>query len=149
MEIPFGMWSQVDPRNYVLDVVHSPLLLLSSVRNPFQKCPFPGGAFLKGISHTAEHYSQWPWCQDFPTCIPIGRPQKQLGVTLNFSLEKSSCDMASRQNCLTAYYYFRYFCYFCVQVQCLSGPCAESLLLQTLRAVGHCRNSHSPNHTSR
>jgi len=56
IKIPFGIWTQVDPRNYVSDGGPDP---------PWK------GALLRemalGFFHM--HHSQWPWHWDFPTCF--------------------------------------------------------------------------------
>ena len=44
--------------------------------------------------------------------VPISRPQKQSTVALKFLNEKSPCDAASRQNSVTAcYYYYSAYCH--------------------------------------
>jgi len=65
IKMPFGMWTRVGPRNYVLD----------GVQIPSGRSNSEGGGDVGIFLYATEHHSQWPWCRDFPVCC---RPAFQL-----------------------------------------------------------------------
>jgi len=65
--------------------------MLTRVQIPMPRGDFEGDDV--GISHSMLSIS-----------VPIGRPQKQSSVILNFPTEKSTCDAASRQDSLITCY---------------------------------------------
>jgi len=78
IEMPFGAWIPVDPRNIALDGVQI----------------FPRErVLLMGITSV--------FSRVLSTSVPIGQPQKQSGATLNFLNENPPFDAASRRNYLT------------------------------------------------
>jgi len=79
--MPFGMWTQVGQRNYVLD------------GGPY---PSREGTLLRGMT---SGFSCIP-----STSVPTGRQQKQSNVTLDFPSEKSPFNAACPQNSSTTCY---------------------------------------------
>jgi len=96
IQMPFGMWTLVGPRNYVLD---------GGPDTPRE------GALLRemalGVSACYRALFPVALTLGFPRMllisIPTGQLQMQSSVTLNFPNEKSPCKVDSRHNFSTTY----------------------------------------------
>jgi len=95
IEIPFGTWSLVGPRNYVLD----------GTQIPQGKEHFWGGMTSGFFPHAAQNRFQWALCWDlFACCQPASTLADYRSTQVShhiFPMKNSLCNAATRQNSLT------------------------------------------------
>jgi len=103
IEMPFGMWTRVGPRIYVLDGAPDPPTGRGTFEGMIQDFPTHGRTLF-----TVALMSGFPrmlWMS-----VSVGWMQKQSNVTLSFPNEKFACNAASRKSSLTTYYTYSSDC---------------------------------------